>query len=207
MELEQAMLERRSIRKFRPEIPSEAQILEVIRLAIMAPSPMNRQDWQFAITRSPELRDRIVAAVDARWNVLSLQAGGNESALRSYQGNFSAFREAPVIVALSIRRTAEFFETLVGERAERMQGDALSAGMAIQNLVLAAHAQGLGGCVFTGCVAAEEEIFALLGIKRSRRLACLVALGFPAENPAAPLRKGIQDYVTWVDQTFHVEEE
>jgi nitroreductase len=200
MDLEQAILERRSIRRFHPEMPSEEQLLEVIRLATAAPSPMNRQDWQFVITHSPAIRERIATAVSNRWEQLAAQAGGNEDALRLHQGHFSTFREAPVLVAVSIKRTATFLESLLSGTAERVQGDLLAAGMVIQNLQLAAHAKGLGSCVYTGCVAAEDEISSILNISRGRRLVCLVALGFPAETPPVPARKEMNQFVTWVDE-------
>ena len=202
MELEQAILERRSVRTFRPESPSRELIREVIRLAAAAPSPMNRQDWHFSIARSPALRASIISAVEDRWDSLCAHTGGNETTIRAYQGHFSAFREAPVLVAVCVKRAAIFLEGLLGGRAERVQGDLLSAGMAVQNLLLASHAKGLGACVYTGCIAAEEELARIFHIGRTRRLACLVALGFPRETPPVPGRRDLEDIITWVEGQY-----
>ena len=56
-------------------------------------------------------------------------------------------------------------------------------------LLLAAHATGLGACCMTGALAASAELAAIIGLDRRREIVCLVAVGRPAENPAAPSRK------------------
>jgi nitroreductase len=191
--IERVILTRRSVRRFGPEAPTEEAIGQLIGLACAAPSPMNRQDWHFTVVRSTQVRDRIVEAVERRWQALAAQAGGNEAVLSSYAGHFAAFRQAPVSIAVDIKRTATFLEHLLGEAAGRVQGDCLSAGMAVENLLLAAHAMGLGTCVFTGCVAAEAEIGAVLGLGPARRLACLVVIGVPDEDPPVPARRPLDD--------------
>lgn len=200
MDLDQAILERRSVRRFLPELPPRQLVEEILHFACQAPSPMNRQDWHFAIIQDAELRASIVRAVEETWEALCAKAGGNGDALRAYQGNFSAFQDAPLLVAVSIKRTASFLESLLGSSAECVQGDLLSAGMAIQNLQLAARARGLGSCVFTGCVAAEVDIAKRIGLSSKRRLVCLVALGYPESWPDAPARRATSELVAWLEK-------
>jgi nitroreductase len=65
--------------------------------------------------------------------------------------------------------------------------------MAAQNLMLAAHAHGLGSCCLTGPLAAHTELEELLNVGRKRALVCLIAVGYPAETPVAPPRKPIEN--------------
>jgi len=74
-------------------------------------------------------------------------------------------------------------------------GSYASACMAVQNLLLAAHAKGLGSCVYSGVNAAETEIKHIIGISEQRKLVCLIALGYPAERPDMPTRKGIDEII------------
>jgi len=57
-------------------------------------------------------------------------------------------------------------------------------GLATQNFLLAAHAQGLGTC-WMGVIDApfEEEMKRLLGIPESLRIICTISVGYPAEKP------------------------
>jgi len=65
--------------------------------------------------------------------------------------------------------------------------------------MLMAHTLGLGSCCLTGPVAGEERLKALLRIGRRRELVCLVALGVPAETPAVPERKALEDVVRFIE--------
>ena len=59
---------------------------------------------------------------------------------------------------------------------------------AIQNLLLAAHAEGLGTCWMTGPVHVAEQINESLNI-HDKELVAVITLGYPDESPPAPKRK------------------
>ena len=48
------MQKRRSIRRFKPEVPSDADILKLIEAAVAAPSAANKQPWRFLIAKKKE---------------------------------------------------------------------------------------------------------------------------------------------------------
>lgn len=189
MELDQAIRERRSIRRFTGESVPRELLEELVELACWAPSASNRQDWRFTVVETAAIRQQVVEAVDARWREISTVSNAVNEGLREYSSHFSSFRHAPVLVAVDIKRTPVFLEEATGKLAERLTGSVTGASMAIQNLLLAAHSRGLGSCVFTGCVAADREIARILGFPRQHGLLALVAVGWPAERPPAPARK------------------
>ncbi len=64
--------------------------------------------------------------------------------------------------------------------------------MAVQNLLLAAHALGLGSCVLTAPLIVRDVVVRELSLPQEFDLTCLVALGHPDETPAPPRRKSIE---------------
>jgi len=199
MELEQALRDRRSIRHFRPEPPSRELLRALVTLATLAPSAMNRQDWLFTVITAGEARVRVAALVRQEWDRLGRSSTLLTEPLASYAANLTAFAEAPVLILVSARRPPSFLVETLGPAAERFSGGATSAAMAAQNLLLAAQDRGLGTCVFTGPVAAEEAVLKLVGLGRSQALVCLVALGWPAEEPGPRPRKAVDEVLRFLD--------
>ena len=68
-------------------------------------------------------------------------------------------------------------------------GEALSAAMATQNMLLAARAMDLGACVFTGPLLAGDVWEQLGGLPMGFEPTCLVAVGYPADPPGVAPRK------------------
>jgi nitroreductase len=62
-------------------------------------------------------------------------------------------------------------------------------------LLLAAHARGLGGCWMTGPLVAAEPLEELLGVPRGWSIAALVPLGYPDEQPEPPARRDLDRLV------------
>ena len=75
---------------------------------------------------------------------------------------------------------------------ELVSGEPLSAAMAVQNLLLAAHALGLGSCVLTAPLIVQEAVLGDLNLPAGYDVTCLVALGYPGESPPQPRRKSIE---------------
>ena len=156
-----------------------------MELAAWAPNASNRQDWRFTAVVDAETRLKMAEAVDACWRASTAEPGAVNEGLREYAGHFSAFREAPVLVAVDARRPPAFLTEAHGALAERISGAATSAAKAMQVFLLAAHGRGLGTCVYSGCVAAEKALAGILDFPRHRSLVAIVALGWPSEAPAA----------------------
>ena len=170
---------RRSVRTFseRPVEPEKLQT--VLEAARMAPSWANMQCWRFVVVQDP--------AVKARISELSYVE--EYFAPRGYKSNpaLKALAEAPVVIVACADpaqsgdiRGQHYYLTDVG--------------IATQNLMLAAHALGLGS-VFTG-VFDEGGLRALLGIPKDIRIVGLFPLGYPQrESKAGPPRKPLEEIV------------
>lgn len=192
--------ERRSVRTFRDDSIPDDLVLRVVEAARWAPSAGNRQDWQFTIVTSRSVKEQMSQVVQARWRTLLAEAdlGAATEEVARYARNFDWFANAPVLIAVCAKKPESFLCHMLGEAAADVAGAKVSAAMAAQNLMLAAHAEGLGSCCLTGPLAAPGGLRELLGIGGRREIVCLIALGFAAERPSAPPRKPVEKIVRYV---------
>ncbi|MEK6698789.1 MAG: nitroreductase family protein [Nitrospirota bacterium] len=184
MELFEAIKTRRSIRKYQDKPVEEEKLRSVLEAVRMAPSWANMQCWRMVVAKKKETKEKIseFSFVESFF------------APKGYKTNPSmkALAEAPVVIVLC---------------ADPAQSGVLwgqsyyltDAGIAAQNLMLAARAQGLGS-VFVG-VYEEEKLKSLLDIPAAIRIVGLFPLGYPAEEKKeGPQRKPLQDicfYERW----------
>ena len=73
----------------------------------------------------------------------------------------------------------------------------MATGCAIQNLMLAAYAEGLGCCNVSFPFWVRDELYEAIGIEHDREIVSLLVLGHPAETPKALGRRS--DIATFLD--------
>ena len=86
------------------------------------------------------------------------------------------------------------------EFREDMKADLVSASvwMAVQNMLLAATAEGLGSCVYTLYDEAEEGLLKeILKIPKTYGIACMIQLGYSAVEPPSPSRRDLEEMVSY----------
>jgi nitroreductase len=147
-----AILTRRSIRRYTPEPVPETVIAEILRAAMSAPSAGNQQPWQFVVIADRRLRHEIP----------------------TFHPYAQMLREAPVAIVVC------------GDlRLESYRGYWIQdCSAATQNLLLAAHAKGLGA-VWVGIYPKEERVARLrqlLGLPAEVIPLAVVPIGHPAER-------------------------
>jgi nitroreductase len=106
----------------------------------------------------------------------------------AYARDFSCFADAPLVLA-AYHRSTNLLAEMVGLPAEADVGAVSSVSAAIMNLLLAAHALGLGACWMTGPLVAAPALQALLEIPSGWQLSAVIPVGIPAETPPAPARR------------------
>ncbi len=168
MDLASAIRSRRSVRAFRPEPVPESLLRELGELANWAPSAGNLQARDFIVVRDQTRREALARAADQ-----------------------VELAQAPVVVAVCTNssRIAKY-----GARGRDLYS-VQDAAAATENLLLAAHERGLGA-VWMGSFD-EDEVRGILGIPRAARPVTLVALGWPAEEPAPPERLPLDEVLHW----------
>ncbi len=188
MDVYAAIYQRRSHRSYRPEMPPRKILERIIEAAMWAPSAVNLQGWELTVMAG-SVRDDFVALVSQAVKYLLprlKQANFPEEAQKQVMQFFKNLGGAPVVVAVTIFKAAE---------AHANKSLIQSGAALMQNLLLAAAAEGLGTCWMTGANYLEDEILKFLG-KTNQELLAITPIGYPAKEPPAPPRKGRE--VRWL---------
>jgi nitroreductase len=179
METLEAIRTRRSVRRFsdQPVEPEKLQaVLEAVR---QAPSWSNMQCWNLVVVEAREVREKIseLSFVESFFSAYGYKTNPAQKALA----------QAPIVIVACANPLQS--GDLRGE-----QYYMTDMGIATENLMLAAHDQGLGS-VFVG-VFKEEQLRALLGIPPEIRIIGLFPLGYSAgESKGGPPRKPLSEFV------------
>jgi nitroreductase len=192
---------RRSVRRFREKSVDRSTLARLLEAASWAPSASNRQDWVFCVVTSPMVKAQMADAVRTRWDKI-IAANRNMGAIdeiEHYASHFAEFARAPVVIAIGAKTLDAVQRHLLGEAAAVASGAQTSAAMAAENLMLAAHALGLGSCCMTGALAARAELAKILNLGKRDELICLIALGWPDEAPLAPARKPMEEIARFIE--------
>jgi nitroreductase len=207
-DLDEVMRTRRSVRRFRPDPPERAVIESILASAITAPSASNKQPWRFLIVENRDIVARMAAAVREAVDRIAVAVEPQfETTFRAYGDYFTRFELAPVVI-VALFQPLTLLSTLTGARLgdddrrrvvgmERNSG-LIGTSMAMQNLLLAAHAAGLGASGMTGPLVAADSIREILHIPPAWHIAALVPIGYPDEEPAPTQRKTVDHVTRWM---------
>lgn len=205
MDIFTAIESRRSHRTFLQRPVEREKIITILKAATWAPSPVNGQPWEFIVITSESVRDQLRHLAEEALAANRMEVRGftyirplpetvreNDQPAKRYSLGF--LRQVPVIIAVAgLPGTTASHET----REETVDSYKYACGAAIQNMLLAAEALGLGSLWFT---AFEQALLRqCLGIDASRHLLALVCLGYPARTPAPPPRASLDAKVRWID--------
>jgi 5,6-dimethylbenzimidazole synthase len=177
------MRSRRDIRQFVSTPIPAAVLRRILEMAQYAPSVGFMQPWNFILVSSLEIRRQVKQQFDQR-NQREQEQIGSQERRELYRGlKLEGILEAPLNLAVTCdrRRDAPF----VLGRAPLPQSDLFSTCLAIQNLWLAARAEGLGvGWVSILDRPATER---LLGLPEGVELVAYLCLGYPVEFAPQPM--------------------
>ena len=174
MELMKAIKERRSIRKYRKDMPSDEIISYVLKAAQLAPSWANTQCWEFILVKDESIR---------------LQLSKTLPETNPARG---AVQHAPiVIVACAKKGISGFFKgNSVTDKGDWMLFD---VALALQNLTLAAYEKGLGS-VHTGFFD-SSQVEEILNVPSHVAVIELLPIGYPEKEGKMTPRKQVEDFV------------
>lgn len=168
---------RRSIRKFTDQPVSHELIEKIVATASFAPSWKNTQ-----ITRYIAVEGEKKAAL-AKCTSL-------------YAGNGVIMEQAPMVIAVTMITGRSGYERDGSFSTPKGTGwQMYDAGVASEAFCLAAYEQGLGTVIMG--LFDEADAAKLLDLPEDRELVALIPIGYPAESPAAPKRKTVEDLLTF----------
>jgi nitroreductase len=176
MDVLEAIKTRRSIRKYKSDPVSEADLNQVLESIRWSPSWANTQCWEVIVVTDDELRAKL------------------RECFPKYNPGASALTAAPVAIVMAARKADSGYYK--GKAVTRYGDWALfDVGLAMQNLALAAHALGLAGVDMGYFDHAKVEH--LLGVPENVQVVAITTLGYPDEAPEPPSRKGLDEFVSY----------
>lgn len=185
MELFEALFTRQSVSQVKPEALPHAVIEKILSAGAQAPNHYKVRPWRFvALSGSArELLGEVMAAsFKAKFPALPDEALAKERAKPM---------RAPVLIAVAVDQPVE---TKVVEIE-----NICAAAAACQNILLAAHAEGLGAIWRTGEAVRDPQIKKFLGFAPDQQLIGFIYIGYPANLLTKPERASFEDRTVWLE--------
>jgi coenzyme F420-0:L-glutamate ligase/coenzyme F420-1:gamma-L-glutamate ligase len=187
---------RRSIRRYAAEPVPDAVIEEVLFAATCAPSAHNRQPWRFALLKDAAAKQRLAEAMGERLRTDRRRDGDAPAAIEAdVARSVARITGAPAAVVVCITmQDMDIYRDRQRATAE-YQMAVQSAAMAMQNMLLAAHAAGLGASVMCAPLFCPNTVTMALDLPPEWQPQALVTLGYPASEGKPFRRRPLSDVV------------
>ena len=180
MNLTEGIKTRRSIRNYREEAVSPEVIREVVELARFAPSWKNTQIARYYVVQEGELKKHIA-----------------ENCMMGFSFNTNTLTKAPALVVLAyVEKRCGYERDGSFSTSKEDRWEMFDAGIAAQTFCLAAHEKGLGTCIMG--IFDEAEVAKAVSLPEGQKVGAVIALGYPADAPQAPVRKETEDLVKFL---------
>src|SRR5215469_13513293 len=166
-----AMRTMRAMRRLKTVLVPDELIREIIEAGTCAPSGGDTQHWRFIVVKDPETKKQL----QIRYK-------------RAFEDLKEHFHEAPVLIVCC----------LVGD-----SGSGVAAGAsiypAVQNMLLAARALGLGATLTTRHLLYASEVDQILGLPPEAKTFAIIPIGYPLGN-FGPISRAPVEQVTFLDR-------
>jgi coenzyme F420-0:L-glutamate ligase / coenzyme F420-1:gamma-L-glutamate ligase len=196
-----ALLGRRSVRRYlEKEVPEEA-IQKVLEATRWAPSPHGRQPWRFAVVTRKETKARLAEAMGEEWRTnLEMDGQSPEVAEKRLEGSRRRLLDAPVLVLLCLYlEDLDAYPDAVRQQNETTMA-VQSLGAAAQNALLAAYSLGLDTSWMCAPLFCPEKVAAALDLDQKLVPHALLTLGYAeADPPKRRSRRPLDEIVVYRD--------
>jgi coenzyme F420-0:L-glutamate ligase / coenzyme F420-1:gamma-L-glutamate ligase len=189
---------RRSVRRFQPRPIPEDVLERILVTAVCAPSSHNRQPWRFIVLRSAGARGRLAELMGDRFmHDLLVDGLSLEEASLQVNRSRSRIREAPLVIVLCMDSAdLDAYSDPVRQGFEDLMG-AQSVALAGGTVLLAAHAEGLGGVWICAPLFAQEIVRASLDLPATWQPQGMLLLGYPAKIPERRERRPLAEVTVY----------
>lgn len=189
---------RRSIRRFKNTPVSDTVLHRILGAGVKAPSAHNRQPWRLFVLRDDETRERLAHRMGERLRA-DLKRDGLEPAAieRDVARSYARITGASVGIVLCLDgESLDEYPDEERSRAEFLMG-VQGVAMAGENMLLAAHAEGLGGCWICAPLFVPDTVREELELDSSWVPQGMILLGYPADPGRMRSRKPVEEVARW----------
>ncbi len=185
MDALEAILTRHSVARVKPD-PIPHEVIEcLLEAAVQAPNHYRIRPWRFVVLtgKSREALGEVMAR-----SLLQTKPGLPQAALEIEK---TKPLRAPVLIAVGVDKCSD-------PRIIEIE-NVCAVAAAVENLLLAAQAQGLGAMWRTGPAARDPEVKKFLGFAPDQDLLAFVYVGYPETTLTPAARPTYEDRTTWMD--------
>jgi nitroreductase len=169
----------RSMRRLKPDPVSNELIRKILEAGVCAPSGGNMQRWRFLVVRDPKVKETVGALYKRAWDEqVAPRYRAGQPAPGMSQERFLRLLDAAEYLAAHIHEAPVWIvPCLEGATPTRTSGSSIYP--AVQNMLLAARAVGLGATLTTLYLQFEKEAEAALGLPPGVHSYALLPIGYP----------------------------
>jgi len=187
---------RRSVKEYSSKEVSKEALFRILEAGRWAPSAHNAQPWHFIVIRDSSIKQKLALAMASRWNKDMTKNGVSKDRRENLiKTSVERFGSAPIIIIMCL--TMEGMDEYPDERRKKIEYvmAVQSVAAAIENMLLAAHGEGLGSCWFCAPLFCKDLVRKILKIPQHVDPQALITLGYPANKPSPPPRKSLEEIV------------
>jgi F420 biosynthesis protein FbiB-like protein len=177
------ILGRRSIRRYQQKAVPQSLVNQLLTAATWAPSAHNRQPWRFVVISGLEKKSQLARAMgDKLRSDLTRDSVDPKIIEKDVSRSYRRITGAPLLVLVCT--SMEDMDSYPDERRQTNEWTMAiqSTAMAGQNLLLTAHALGLGACWMCAPLFCPEVVQEVLELPLDWQPQGLVTIGYPAET-------------------------
>ena len=200
----------RAIRYLKPDPVPDELIRKILDAAIRAPSGSNRQSWHFLVIKDAATRKMIQERYKRAFDFYTQFTSTTPPREGVAQVTMDRVRKSAAHLADHMHEAPVLLMPLLVNEQRPLRGDGPLQSMvrksidssiypAVQNILLACRALGLGACLTTLHLMYEEEIAKLLGFPENVESMCLIPIGWPAAKFGPVTRVAVEE-VSSVDR-------
>lgn len=181
MDAYHAIVERRSLRQLDARPVPRALIDKLLRAGCLAPAPHHTLPWRFVVLESAESRRRLTDAMGAAWRRDLDRDGVSPQKIEALLAQSRRqIEDAPALVLGCL--VAEGLRRWPDERRRRAEWGMAqqSMGGALENIMVAAHAEGLASYWISAPLFCPEAVRDALDLPAAYEAQALIVLGYPA---------------------------
>src|SRR4051812_13860856 len=189
----------RSMRRLKTDSVPHELIRQILEAGTCAPSGGNMQRWRFLVIRDPKVKQTVGALYRRAWDeIVAPRYRAGEPAPGTTRDRFLRMLNAAEHLAHHIHEAPVWIvPCLQGDTLTRTAGSSIYP--AVQNMLLAARALGLGATLTTLYLSFEKEAEAALGLPSDWHSYALIPIGYPLGR-FGPVRRVSLEEVVYADQ-------